>query len=213
MRSGRALDDGDVVTAAVADVAGVQAQVHERAVGAVEEAVDVLFGVDVAVGVRMVLRTHAVLFEHGLAQLVHAGGLLGPLVGGQVAVLEHGAGGRVAPHLGGDDDDVLAPDGRGELGDVLDLGPYRIPGIVLVQVLEHRSGRELQVAPSQFVGQLLGVGGEVTEGPPQFDPLVARGGDLVEEAGVRGLLGGRRGNQTPPQESGAEPTRMLLIVA
>ncbi len=60
-------DDGDVVAAAVADVAGVQAQVDELAVGAVEEAVDVLLGVDMAVGVRVVLRTHAVLLEHRLA--------------------------------------------------------------------------------------------------------------------------------------------------
>src|SRR6476619_4533471 len=43
------LDDRDVVAAAVADVAGVQAEIHELAVGAVEKAVDVLLGVDVAV--------------------------------------------------------------------------------------------------------------------------------------------------------------------
>ena len=57
-------------------MAGVQAQVDELGVGAVEEAVDVLLGVDVAVGVRMVLRTHAVLLEHRLAEFVHALGLL-----------------------------------------------------------------------------------------------------------------------------------------
>ncbi len=108
-----AADDRDVVAAAVADVAGVQAEVDELAVGAVEEAVDVLLGVDVAVGMWMVLRTDAVLLEHRLAEFVHALGLLAPLLGREVAVLEHGAGGRVAPHLG-DDDHVLAADGRGQ---------------------------------------------------------------------------------------------------
>src|SRR3954451_7124570 len=39
-----ALDDRDVVTAAVADVAGVQTQIHALAVAAVEKAVDVLLG-------------------------------------------------------------------------------------------------------------------------------------------------------------------------
>ena len=208
MRSGR-VDDRDVVAAAVADVPGVQAQVDELAVGAVEEAVDVLLGVDVAVGVRVVLRTHAVLLEHRLAELVHALGLLAPLLGGQVAVLEHRAGGRVAPHLG-DDDDVLTADGGSQLRDVLDLLPDGIPGIVLVQVLEHGARRQLEIARGEFVGQLLRVGRQVAE-RAELDPLVARGGDLVEEAGVRGLLGSS-GNQTP-QESGADPTRMVLIVS
>src|SRR5882757_1322809 len=44
---GRAVDDREVVAAAIADVAGVEAQVHELGVRAVEEAVDVLLGVDV----------------------------------------------------------------------------------------------------------------------------------------------------------------------
>ena len=184
---GSALDDRDVVAAAVADVAGVQAQVDELAVGAVEEAVDVLLGVDVAVGVRMVLRTHAVLFEHRLAEFVHAVGLLLPLLGGESAVLEHGSRGGVAPHLG-DDDDVLAADRGRQLGDVLDLLPDRVPRIVLVQMLEHGARRQLQVACGEFVGQLLGIGRQVTEGA-EFDPLVAGRGDLVEEAGVRGLAG------------------------
>ena len=54
---GGALDDRQIVAAAVADVSGVQAQIHEFGIRAVEEAVHVLFGVDVTVGVRMVLRT------------------------------------------------------------------------------------------------------------------------------------------------------------
>ena len=49
-----------------------------------------------------------------------------PLLGGQVAVLEHRAGRGVAPHLG-DDDDVLAADGGRQLRDVLDLRPHRVP--------------------------------------------------------------------------------------
>ena len=50
-------------------------------------------------------------------------GLLAPLLGGQVAVLENRAGGRVTPHLR-DDDDVLAAHGGGQLRDVLDLLPH-----------------------------------------------------------------------------------------
>ena len=124
MRSGARSDDRDVVAAAVADVAGVQAQVDERAVGAVEEAVDVLLGVDMAVGVRVVLRTHTVLFVHRLAELVHARrSSCCHCSVGQVAVLQDGSGRRVTPHLG-DDDDVLAADGGRQLGDVLDLLPH-----------------------------------------------------------------------------------------
>src|SRR5262245_35713977 len=91
------VDDRQVVAAAIADVAGVQAQVHEFGVRSIQEAVDVLLGVDVAVGVRMVLRSYTVLFEHRLAEVVHAPGLLLPLLGGEIAVLEHLAGGGVAP--------------------------------------------------------------------------------------------------------------------
>ena len=125
----------------------------------------------------------------------------------EIAVLEHLTGGGVAPHLG-DDDDVLAADRGGQLRDVLDLLPHGVPRIVLVQVLEDRAGRQLQVARGQFVGQLLRVGGQIAV-RAQLDPLVAGRGHLVEEAGVRRLLGSS-GNQTP-HESGAEPTRMVLI--
>ena len=81
---------------------------------------------------------------------------------------------------------MLAADGGGQLRDVLDLLPDRIPRVVLVQVLEDRARRQLQVARRQFVGQLLGVGGQIAE-RAQLDPLVAGRGDLVEEPGVRGL--------------------------
>src|SRR5882757_3683663 len=106
---GRPLDDRDVVATAVADVTGVQAQVDELAVGAVEEAIDVLLGVHMTVRMRMVLRTHTVLFEHRLAELIHALGLLAPLRGVQAAIFEHSSRCGIAPHLG-DDDDVLAAD-------------------------------------------------------------------------------------------------------
>src|SRR5258708_7871457 len=82
---GRPLDDRDVVATAVADVPGVQAQVDELAVGAVEEAIDILLGVHMTVRMRMVLRTHTVLFDHRLADLIHPLGLLAPFRGVQPA--------------------------------------------------------------------------------------------------------------------------------
>ncbi len=181
-------------------MAGVEAQVHVLAVGAVEEAVHILLGVDVAVRVRVVLRLHAVLLEHLLAQLVHAAGLLLPLLCSEIAVLEHLAAARVAPHLR-DHDHMLAAGGRGQLRDVLDLGPHGIPGVILMQVLEHGAGRQLQIVGREFVTELLRVGGQVAV-RPQLDPLVTGCGDLVEEPTVRGLLGGLRGNQTPPGVGG-----------
>ena len=129
MRVGGPLDDRDVVATAIADVPGVQAEVDELAVGAVEEAVHVLLGIDVAVGVRMVLRTDAVLLVHRLAEFVHPRGLLLPLRGRQVPVLQHRTGGGVTPHLR-DDDDVLAAHGCRQLGDVLDLLPHGVPRVV-----------------------------------------------------------------------------------
>ncbi len=75
---------------------------------------------------------------------------------------------------------MLTADGGRQLRDVLDLLPHRIPRVVLVQVLEDGARRQLQVARRQFVGQLLGVGGQVAE-RAQLDPLVAGGRHLVEE--------------------------------
>ena len=50
----------------------------------------------------------AVLLEHRLAELVHALGLLAPLVGGEVAVLEHCAGGG-SRHISGMTTTCLPP--------------------------------------------------------------------------------------------------------
>ncbi len=134
----------------------------------------------------MVLRTDTVLLEHGLAELVHALGLLAPLISGEVAVLEHRASGGIAPHLG-DHHDVLTADGRSQPRDVLDLRPHGVPRIVLVQVLEDRARGQLQVALGQFVGQLLRIGRQIAE-RAHFDPLVAGCGHLVQEAGIGRLV-------------------------
>ena len=143
----------------------------------------------------MVLRHDAVLLEHCLPKSVHAVGFLTPLLGRQIAVFEYFSGGRVAPHLG-DDDYVLAADGCGQLGDVLDLIPDGIPGIVLVQVFENGTGRKLQAAGAEFVRQLGWIGRKVSE-RAEFDPFVSRRGYLVEESCVRGLLWIVRKPHTP----------------
>jgi hypothetical protein len=83
---------------------------------------------------------------------------------------------------------VPAADRRRQLGDVLDLLPDRIPRIVLVQMLEDGARREFQVAARKLVGQLFGIGRQVSEGS-EFDQVVAGRGDLVKKAGMRGLAG------------------------
>ena len=122
---------------------GVQAEIHIAAVRPIEESVHVALGVDMGVGVRMVLRTDTVGFEHRLAECVHALGLLTPLLVGEHPVFEHHTGRRITPHLG-DDNDVRATHRGSQPRDVLDLRPHRVPCIVFVQMLENRSGGELQ---------------------------------------------------------------------
>jgi hypothetical protein len=50
---GSLLDDLQVVTAAVGDVPGIQAQVDELRIGVLEELLDPVLGVDVCIGVRV----------------------------------------------------------------------------------------------------------------------------------------------------------------
>ena len=59
-------DQVEGVAAAVGDVAGVQAQVDVRGVGAVQEAFDLGLGLDVAVGVRVDDEPDVVLFQQDL---------------------------------------------------------------------------------------------------------------------------------------------------
>ena len=75
-----ALDDLQVVAAAVRDVPGVQAQVDELRVGVLEELLDPVLGVDVGVGVRVEHQLDAELLVEDPAQLVGARDQVRPLL-------------------------------------------------------------------------------------------------------------------------------------
>ena len=105
---------------------------------------------------------------------------------------------------------MLAADGGGQLRDVLDLLPHRIPRIVLVQVLEDRSRGELQVA-RRPVRRTAAAGRSADSRTGPARSTRSRTRRPRRGSGCTGSGCGSSGNQTP-QESGAEPTRMVLIV-
>ena len=157
IRSGKLLDDLEVVAVAVGDVAGVQAQVDVLRVGVGQELLDPVLGVDVGVGVRVEHQLHAVLLEDDPAELVGAGDQVRPLLGIDVA----GLGGLAGVHVGvllGQVDQVLRADLAEQLGLLAELGDRLVQGLfALVQPGEHRAATDLQAALVQFVAQLLRV--------------------------------------------------------
>src|SRR5690606_32842915 len=175
------IDQLDAVAAAVGVVAGVEAEVDHVGVGGVEEALDVLLGVDVGVGVRVDHDVEAVGVADLAAQAFHAGAQVAPLLGGEFGCLQDLGGLVVAPE-GGDDDEVLGTHVAGEGGHPADLLPGGVPlGRPAVQPAEDGAGGDLQAAALHLVVEAGGVGGEVAVGA-EFDPGVAGLGDLVEEA-------------------------------
>ena len=76
---GELADDVDVVSVAVGDVSGVQAQIHKLWVGVGQEALDPLLGVDMGVDMRVEGQLDTELIEHHPAELVGAGDQVLPL--------------------------------------------------------------------------------------------------------------------------------------
>src|SRR5665647_3115144 len=100
------LDHLDRVATTVDDVAGVQAQVDVRRVGRLEDPVDVLRGLDVAVAVRVQHHLQAVLVLEDLAELVGVLDVQVPGVRREHAVVGERPG-------------LLVPEHRGQVHDVL----------------------------------------------------------------------------------------------
>jgi hypothetical protein len=121
------LDDRDVVSGAVGDVPGVQAQVHVPRVGVGEEPFDPVLGVDVGVGVRVEHQLHG-------APGVHVGVLL--------RQVDH------VPAADGGEQPCFP-------AEVLDGLLQRL--LAAVQSGEHRAAADLQAALIKFVAQPLGV--------------------------------------------------------
>jgi hypothetical protein len=154
------------------------------------------------VGMGVELHVQPVLVENAPAQFVQAGGLLLPLLGGQVPAL-HRFPGLVVPPDVGDDHDVLAADRLSQGGDGGDLGPHGIPGIRPMQMLEHGTGQHPQSVGVELVLQLRRIAGQVAV-RSQFDPLVTRLGHLGEEPVRRDLLRIAGEPHTPRVRGGAQ---------
>ncbi len=182
------LDQLDAVAAAVRVVPGVQTQGHLVGVRAVEEADYVLLAVDVGVGVRVDDDLQAVPLPHLLAETFGQRGEIAPLLGREGVRFQHLAG-LVVPPEGRDDHQVGRAHRLGQHRVVRDVRPGLLPdGLAVVQAGEHRAGRDLQAAARGLLGEDRRIGREVPV-RAQLDPLVAGGGDLVEEALPGDLLG------------------------
>ena len=133
------------VAVAVDDVAGVEAEADVLGVGRLEDAVDVVGGLDVAVAVRVQDHLQAVVLLHDPPELVGVLDVEVPGVGGEHLVVGVGAGLLVAEHRG-QVHDVLGAHGGVGLADgaeeLLGVGP----GLGLVQDAPAGAGDDLEAA-------------------------------------------------------------------
>ncbi len=129
---------------------------------------------------------YVVLVEQQLAQPVGGSAEARPLVGGQFGRLGERAGLLVPVHRR-DEDEVVRAGGRGERGDLPDVGEHLVPRLRLVQGAEGGAAGDLEPAGVQLLLQPLRVGGEIAVGA-ELQPFVPGRGQFVEEACVRHLL-------------------------
>src|SRR6476660_1258760 len=166
------------VAAAVDDVACVEAEADVVGVRRLEDAVDVLGRLDVAVAVRVEDHLEAVVLLHDATELVGIGDVGVPRLRRQHAVVGE------LPRLVVTEErrqvhDVLRPDGGVRLGDLAE-GLLRVgPGLRLVQDAPAGAGDDLEAALVHLLLQALRVLGEVAERPRLHDREAGLG-HLVE---------------------------------
>ena len=184
---GMALHDLAVVARGVLDVTGVQAQCHRVGVGVLQERVDELLGFDVRVDVRVEAELDVELLLDHSAELVLSVDQVAPLFGGQVGGLVQFAGLQVGEHLRQHHQmvDVHGREQFAHLEGILAAGLERVGPAVGGGPDRARGQRQLTLA--EFVGQLVGVGGQVAE-RAEFDGAESGFDDLVEEDRPVGLL-------------------------
>ena len=156
-------DQGGVVGHAVDDVAGVQAETDVLGVGGLEDAVDVLAGLDVGVAVRVEDHREAVVLLHHATEPVGVVDVQIPGLAVEVTHIGELAGVLVAEHRW-QVHHVLGADGGVGFTDGAE-GALRVgPGLGLVEDAPTGAGDDAEASLAHFLGQALGVGGEVTEG-------------------------------------------------
>ena len=180
----------DRVAAAVDDVPGVQTQVDVGRVGGVEDAGDLLGGLDVGVAVGVEDHLEAVLVQEHLPQGVGVLDVELPGVVGQDAVVGP-LPGLVVPIERGQVDDVLGADGGVGLGDGAEGLERGLPGLLLVQDAPAGTGDHPHTELVTPLLELLGVGREVAEGAGLDDLEAGLGHLLPGLTGVHllGVLG------------------------
>jgi len=201
---GEAVDDLEVVAAAVGDVPGVQAQVHELRVRVLEEFLDSVLGVDVGVRVRVEHQLDAEFLEDHPTQLVGPGDQVRPLLRIHIGRLEEFAGVHVRVLLG-QLDQVLRADLGEQLGFPAEIGDSRVQRhSSLVQPGEHGAAADLQATLIELVTELLRVLREETL-RAELGPDVAGVGDVVQVLLPADLMLVLREPHTPGIGRGAQP--------
>ena len=183
-------------------MAGVQAELDGLGIRAVEEALDLRLGADVAVGVGVEHEHGAVRVGDVLAELGHAGVEAVPLVVG-----EGGGAGEVAVEVAvalGQDHEMLRAVGADHrhLGVAVRLGLLeRLPA--LVQRHEHGAAGEGQAALRILLADEPGVRGQIAERSQLAVPVAGRW--TSSRYRCHGVWSGSRPGIQTPQESGAVP--------
>src|SRR6478735_4106452 len=152
------------VAAAVHDVARVEAEADVVGVGRLEDAVDVLRRLDVAVAVRVEHHLEAVVLLHDATQLVGVADVGVPGLGRQHSVVGVVPRLLVAEHRG-QVHDVLRPDGSVRLGDLAKRLLRVGPRLRLVEDAPAGAGDDPEAALVHLLLEPLRVLGEVAERP------------------------------------------------
>ena len=166
------------VAVAVDDVPGVEAEAHVLGVGRLEDAVDVVGGLDVAVAVRVQDHLQAVVLLHDPPQLVGVLDVEVPGVGGENPVVGVVTGLLVTEHRRKVNDVLCAHGGMG-LTDRTEELLGVVPRLGLVQDAPSGAGDDAESAGVHLLLQAGRLGREVAEGAGLHDGE-AGGGHLVE---------------------------------
>ena len=202
-----ACHQGYGITLAVDVMTSVQAQRNEFGIGVVKE-LDLVLVFHVSLGVGMIYRTQAILFERHPRHALDGVNEALPAVGVESAGLRRLAGEEICVSIANQQQERTAhpatPVPHLHLG--FDGGPQ---GGVL-KMVHHEAGGNFQAALHQFRAENSGVKGQITR-RAEFDPLVVGLHNLVKKAIPRDLLGMTVGNQTP-QLSGAVPNLTSMLI-
>ena len=147
------LVEGDRLAAAVYMVAGVEAQIN---VGIIQEALDLLLGLNVAVNVRMEQANEAVRCA-AVSALLYILAVGSPLFVGQLRIHLQLAGSEVGVHRRQQNDILSGRESLQQLGDIVDILEHALNSSVIEEVAALGSAYQSQAARVHSVLQNLGI--------------------------------------------------------